>query len=93
MVRCIEKLGRFEQIELTVLGDSFEGTKRSVVAATLENAATYTFAGTSVRARDIEGWNPRRFGPEISKVGILSPDDNDRELTGVPAPICLLSLS
>lgn len=75
-----EKVGRFGQIELTVLGDSFEGTKRSVVAATLENAATYTFAGTSVRA-------------EISKVGILSPDDNDRELTGVPAPICLLSLS
>lgn len=80
MVRCIEKLGRFGQIEVTVLGDSFEGTKRSVVAATLENAGTYTFAGTLVRA-------------QISKLGILSPDDNDRELTGVPAPICLLSLS
>lgn len=29
-----------------------------MVAATSENARTYTFAGTLVRARDVEGWNP-----------------------------------
>ena len=49
------------------------------MAATLENARTYTFADTSVRRRDVEGWNP--LDPQFDYCRSLKRVERPKEAT------------